>query len=174
MLRADARVAVEGAEAYADHLGVVRVAAPELRPAFRAELLGKAAVWSPGTDELLAGEDVEGSRRDAGLGGGGGPGPPLAARAVAVARAEERLGHLEANAAAKAPAGQRLAQSLHHPGAISASVGSVPAPNAMYSIPCGPASMFRIVSLSKRIASHSRSSTTSSSTFTRPEPLTTT
>src|SRR3954469_11706421 len=111
MLRADARVAVEGAEAYADHLGVVRVAAPELRPAFRAELLGKAAVWSPGTDELLAGEDVEGARCDAGLGGGGGPPPPPPARPVAVPRAEARPAPLNRNAPAQAPAGQWLAQS---------------------------------------------------------------
>ena len=42
VLRADARVAVEGAEANADHLGVVGVAAPELRAARGAELLGEA------------------------------------------------------------------------------------------------------------------------------------
>src|SRR4051794_3232205 len=106
MLRADGRVAVEGAEAYADHLGVVRVAAPELRPAFRAELLGKAAVWAPGGEGLLAGGDGGGAGCGGGGGGGGGPRPPRAARAVAVARGEGRLGHLEATAAAQAPAGQ--------------------------------------------------------------------
>jgi len=42
----------------------------------------------------------------------------------------------------------------------------------MYSIPSGPASMFRIVPVSKRIASHCPSSTISSSTLTRPEPRT--
>src|SRR6187551_1244756 len=57
VLRADARVAVESAEADADHLGVVRVAAPELRSALRAELLREAAVGLPGADELLAGDE---------------------------------------------------------------------------------------------------------------------
>src|SRR6266542_6719389 len=65
-------------------------------------------------------------------------------------------------------------ESLHHLGAISASCGSSPAPKARYSTPSGPASTFRIVSLSNRIASHSANSTISSSTLPLAEPRTTT
>src|SRR6185503_9475285 len=105
--------------------------------ALGAELLGEAGLRPPGTDEVLARDDPERAGRDTRLGRGSGARPPLAARAVAVARAEKRLCHLEADAAAEAAAGERLAQSLHQPGAISASVGSVPAPKARYSIPSG-------------------------------------
>src|SRR6266498_974040 len=65
-------------------------------------------------------------------------------------------------------------ESLHPLGAISASCGSSPALKARYSTPSGPASTFRIVSLSNRIASHSANSTISSSTLTLAEPRTTT
>jgi hypothetical protein len=65
-------------------------------------------------------------------------------------------------------------QSSHQPWAISTSLGSSPAPKARYSMPSGPASTSRIVSLSIRIASHWSSSTISSSTLMRPEPLVTT
>ena len=63
--------------------------------------------------ELLAREEAEGAGREPRLRGGRGAGAPLAARAVAVARAQRLLGHLEAHAAAHAVPGVRRAG--HYP-----------------------------------------------------------
>ena len=60
-----------------------------------------------GAKQLLAREDPERAARDAPRDGRRRAGPPLAARAMAVARGDERLGHLEANGAAHAAARER-------------------------------------------------------------------
>jgi hypothetical protein len=53
-LRTDSGIAVEGAEADAHDLGVVRVAAPELRTALRAELLREPGLRLLRADEVFA------------------------------------------------------------------------------------------------------------------------
>jgi hypothetical protein len=108
MLRPYAGIAVEHAEADADDLGVVRASAPELRPTDGAELLGEASVTgTPRPDEDLAAQDPKRARCDPGLRRGGRASAPLAARAMAVARAQKGRRHLKANAAAETAAGKR-------------------------------------------------------------------
>ena len=69
----------------------------------------------------------------------------------------------------------RRPYSLHQPGAGSASLFSVlGAPKARNSQPSGPPSIARIVAPGMRTASSGPSSRTSSSTFSRPEPLSST
>src|SRR5947208_1131189 len=81
-------------------------AAPERGAAGRAEVLREPVRRLVGADQLVPGEDPQRPRDDARLRGGRRPRPPLAARAVAVAGRDERLGHLEPNGAAEAPAGE--------------------------------------------------------------------
>src|SRR5437667_12105918 len=57
--RADAGVAVEGAEPHAPHLLVLRMPAPEVRAARGAEHLREAVGGLVGAQQLLAGEDAE-------------------------------------------------------------------------------------------------------------------
>src|SRR5207249_1018475 len=68
-----------------------------------------------GADQLFAREDAERAWSDPAGDGGGGAGAALTARAVAVAGDDQRLGHLEADAAAHAAAGQR---ELGHGGSL--------------------------------------------------------
>src|SRR4051794_333258 len=116
VLRADPGVVVECPEAHADDLRVVRAPAPERRAAGRAERLREAMVGrGPHADELLTFGDAQRAGLDPGLHGRGRPAAALAARAVAVAGGDGRRGHLEADAAAEAAAGQR---KLGHPARI--------------------------------------------------------
>src|SRR5207253_3133292 len=95
-------------EADAHDVRIVRAPAPERRAADGAEVLREAAVAGVvAADELLAGQHAKRSGRDPRLRRGGRARAPLAARAVAVAGRDERLGHLEADASAQAATGQR-------------------------------------------------------------------
>ena len=71
-----------------------------------AEGLHEAAVARVVVRRLLAGEITEGAGRDERRGGRRGAGAPLAARAVAVAGGDERLGDLVADGPAEAVAGE--------------------------------------------------------------------
>src|SRR5688500_4097862 len=81
----DAGVGVEGANADADRVVVVGVAAEEGRAASRAEGLLEAVGGRVDGDELLSAHDLERAGRGAGAHRGGAAGAALAAGAVAVA-----------------------------------------------------------------------------------------
>src|SRR5262245_45326483 len=108
VLRTNARIAVEGAEAHGDLGPVGPRAAEQTRPADRAERLRHPLRRAVDPDQLLTLHDAEALERHASLGEAERAGVLAAARAVAMARAAERRGHLEADAAAEAAAGQGL------------------------------------------------------------------
>lgn len=101
------RVTVEGAEPDAQHLWVLRIPAEEGRAARRAEKLREAVRRLVGPDQLLAARDAQRSGNDTRLRRRGRACSPLAARAVAVARRNERLDDLEPDAAAETAPGER-------------------------------------------------------------------
>src|SRR5688572_27689778 len=114
---AHAGVAVEGAHADADRVGVVGIAAEQGRAAGRAEGLLEAVVGRVRGDELLAARDPEGARRGPGAERGRAACAALAAHAVAVAGVLGRGGELVANAAAHAATGERQVHAARVPGA---------------------------------------------------------
>src|SRR5690349_4885679 len=101
---ADSGVVVERGHADADRLARVREAAPEGRAAGRAEVLRESVLGLVGAEELLARDDGQRPGGDADVDARRGPGALLAARAVAVARADGLFGDLEANLAAETAA----------------------------------------------------------------------
>src|SRR5262249_47411473 len=101
-LRPDVVAGVEETEAHASDLAGVRVQAPERAATARAEALRPPVLGRVLAHELLAGQQAEGSRREAGLGRRSRAGPALAPRAVAVPGAERLRRHLEPDAAAHA------------------------------------------------------------------------
>src|SRR5438046_1327617 len=93
--RADAGIAVERAEADSANVAVARVNRPESRAAARAEALQEAPVARVvGGDEVISRGDPERAWRDSRLRRRARAGAALTACAVAVARRDERLGHL--------------------------------------------------------------------------------
>src|SRR5262245_20969119 len=101
LLRTDAGIAVERAEPDPDRVvRVVGVAAVELAAARRAEGLGEAALGRPRGDVVAALRPPEAAGLHARLGRRGGPGAALAAGAVAVGGADQRLADLVADGAA--------------------------------------------------------------------------
>src|SRR5919201_1150101 len=115
VLRANPGIVVEGAEPHRDHVRIVGAAAPQRGAARRAELLRESTLRNVRAHELLTGEDAERTGSDASRRRGGGAGAALAARAVAVARGDERLADLEPHAAAEAAAGERQVWHGTHP-----------------------------------------------------------
>src|SRR5437660_11021665 len=103
----DAGVRVEGAEADAEGLGLVRVPAPQGGPQAGAECLRESGGRLVLADQLGALEHPERTRLDPSLRGRGRARPALAARAVAVARRTERAADLEPDASAHASARER-------------------------------------------------------------------
>src|SRR5439155_10739142 len=105
VLRADARVLVEGAEAHRHDVAVGPLRAEEARPALDAEDLAAAAVLGlPEAEQALACEHAELLWADTCLRLAVGSRVLPAARAVAVVRPDERRIDLEADTAAEAAA----------------------------------------------------------------------
>src|SRR2546421_10632667 len=104
--RAHSGVGVEGPEPDAPDFAVA-AATPERTAAPRAEALREPVVGLPLRDELLPVEDHKRSGDDSPLRRGGRARAALAARAVAIRRLDEGLGHLVAHGAAEAAAGER-------------------------------------------------------------------
>src|SRR5512133_2205258 len=94
----NARIGIERPHADADRLGVARVRAEHRRPAVAAKPLLAAAVRRPPHAQLLpTGDDAEAAWSRVRLRRGRSARSPLAPLAVAIARAEERLGDLVPN-----------------------------------------------------------------------------
>src|SRR5581483_12507566 len=106
-LRADVVAGVEQAHPHTADAAGVGIEAPQRTAALTAEALRPAVPRCVGADELLAREQPERAGRDPRLRRRGRPRPALAPRAVAVARAQRPLGHLEAHTAAHAVTGVR-------------------------------------------------------------------
>jgi Rrf2 family protein len=117
MRRANAGVEIERAHADAPDLAV-QVAAPQGSATPHAEAFPEAVLRLPLLHEIVALQDPKRARNDSRLGRRRRACPPLAAGAVAVRRLDRRLGHLEADAAAEAAAGERLLghERQHNPG----------------------------------------------------------
>src|ERR1700677_1134122 len=100
------RVAINGPQSH-PRLGVVGGIAGEIRrAALAAEPLLVPTGWLPGLQRRLPAHDAKRAGHDGCVGRRRGARAPLATRAVAVARAEQRLGHFKANYAAVTTAGQ--------------------------------------------------------------------
>src|SRR5512132_317909 len=105
--RANTRVLVERPHPDAHGFGVARIAAEDRRSADDAEPLLAAVGRLPQPQLLLARDDPERARSRMRRGRRCRTGTALAAPAVAIARADERLRHLVANGAAVTATGER-------------------------------------------------------------------
>src|SRR5436309_1680169 len=112
-LRPDSRLAVEGAEANRDFLALRPLRAEETRAADRTESLHAPTVRPENADQVLTGKQVEPLARNTSLRSAKGARVLSAPRAVAMICPTKRCRHLEADAAAKARAVNRVLGARH-------------------------------------------------------------
>src|SRR3954447_20243384 len=113
LLRRSGELIIDRAEPHARLVGLRPAAAEEVRPAHRAERLGRALLRLVRAQELLAREDRDLVAADAAVRRADAAGELLARRAVTERPRLERVGHLEQDSPALAASAQRHGSSLH-------------------------------------------------------------